>query len=73
MSIFDNKNVIEITKDDINDASLSSKCIEDNRQKRAFANVLGARLGIKFLHSIDIKADKVVDREITYNEYLGIE
>ena len=57
MSIFDNKNVIEITKDDINDASLSSKCIEDNRQKRAFANVLGARLGIKFLHSIDIKAD----------------
>ena len=22
---------------------------------------------------IDIKADKVVDREVTYNEYLGIE
>lgn len=57
MSIFDEKNVIEITKDDITDASLSSKNISDNEQKRAFANVLGARLGIKFLHSIDIKAD----------------
>ena len=22
---------------------------------------------------IDIKADKVIDREVTYNEYLGIE
>lgn len=57
MSIFDEENLIEITKDDITDATLSSSKIEDIYKKRAFANVLGARLGIKFLKSIGINAD----------------
>ena len=57
MNLFDNKNLIEITQDDINDAALSAKKVDSENQKRAIANVLGARLGIKFLKSIDIKAD----------------
>ena len=56
MSIFDDNNYIEITKDDINDASLSSNHLEESIKKRAFANVLGARLGIKFLKQLDINA-----------------
>ena len=57
MSIFDNDNLIEISKEDINDAALSCKDVEKSIKKRAFANILGARLGIKFLHDIGVKAN----------------
>lgn len=56
MSIFDENNYIEISSEDIKDASYSSAKIDDNIQNRAFANVLGARLGIKFLKSLNINA-----------------
>ncbi len=56
MSIFDENNYIEISSEDIKDASYSSAKIDDNIQSRAFANVLGARLGIKFLKSLNINA-----------------
>ncbi len=58
MSIFDeNNNYIEITKEDISDAAIACKDIDKAEKKRAFANVLGARLGIKFLHYIGTKAN----------------
>ena len=57
MSIFDNENLIEIKRDDINDASVSSNHLADDIKRRAFANVLGARLGIKFLAMLGAKAD----------------
>lgn len=58
MGIFDeNKNLIEITKDDMHDAIYSSAKLDEDIKKRAFANVLGARLGIKFLKSIGINAN----------------
>ena len=57
MNLFDNKNLIEITQDDILDATHSAKNLDTNEQNRAIANVLGARLGIKFLKTIDFKAD----------------
>lgn len=49
MSIFDEDNLIEITQEDIKDAANSAMYLDDRIKKRAFANVLGARLGIKFL------------------------
>ena len=57
MSIFDNENFIDITVDDLNDAAIIAKNVDDNIEKRAFANVLGARLGIKYLSSLGIKSD----------------
>ena len=58
MGIFDeNKNLIEITQDDMHDAIYSSAKLDEDIKKRAFANVLGARLGIKFLKSIGINAN----------------
>lgn len=58
MGIFDeNNNLIEISKDDMHDAMYSSAKLDEDIQKRAFANVLGARLGIKFLKTLNINAD----------------
>ncbi|MBR2526403.1 hypothetical protein IKE67_08060 [bacterium] len=57
MGIFDEENFIEITQDDLADASIVSKNADEKDQKRAFANVLGARLGIKYLNSLSIKSD----------------
>ena len=56
MSIFDDNNLIEITQEDIQDAAVSSNRFEERINKRAFANVLGARLGIKFLAKLKSKA-----------------
>lgn len=56
MGIFDDNNFIEITQDDIHDAVYSSSNLEDNIKQRAFANVLGGRLGIKYLKSIGFNA-----------------
>lgn len=57
MSIFDENNYIQITKEDISDALQSSNHLDSRIQKRAFANVLGARLGIKLLNTLEIKAN----------------
>lgn len=56
MGIFDDNKFIEITQDDIKDAMLSSKNLDDNIKQRAFANVIGGRLGIKYLKSIGFNA-----------------
>ena len=34
---------------------------------------INGKIDEKSVANIDIKADKVIDREVTYNEYLGIE
>ena len=60
------------TQDDINDAALSAKKVDSENQKRAIANVLGARLGIKFLKSIDIKADNLRDLQNKLIPILGV-
>lgn len=57
MSIFDDNNYIEITQEDISDALQSSNHLDSRIQKRAFANVLGARLGIKLFNTLEVKAD----------------
>ena len=57
MSIFDDNNYIEITQEDISDALQSSNHLDSRIQKRAFANVLGARLGIKLFNMLEVKAD----------------
>lgn len=52
MGIFDDNKFIEITQDDVKDAVLSSSNLDDSIKQRAFANVIGGRLGIKYLKSI---------------------
>ena len=60
MKLFEKKNFIKIEKEDLKDARLSSADFGDERiQKRAFANVLGARLAIKMLFSRKIEANNV--------------
>ncbi len=56
MGIFDDNKFIEITQDDIKDAVYSSSNLEENIKQRAFANVIGGRLGIKYLKSIGFNA-----------------
>lgn len=60
MRIFNKKNIIKIAEDDLNDAKLS--CIDFPDQdvaKRAFVDVLGARLAMKFLFSKKIEANNI--------------
>lgn len=60
MRIFNKKNIIKIAEDDLNDAKLSS--IDFSNQdiaKRAFVDVLGARLAMKFLFSKKIEANNI--------------
>lgn len=57
MGIFDRKDIIKIVDEDIKDASLSSSGFTDELiRKRAFADVLGARLAMKLLFSHKIEA-----------------
>ncbi len=56
MGIFDDNKFIEITQDDIKDAIYSSNSLDENIKQRAFANVIGGRLGIKYLKSIGFNA-----------------
>lgn len=56
MGIFDDNKFIEITQDDVKDAVYSSSNLEDRIKQRAFANVIGGRLGIKYLKSIGFNA-----------------
>ena len=52
MGIFDDNKFIEITQEDVKDAVYSSSNLDDRIKQRAFANVIGGRLGIKYLKSI---------------------
>lgn len=59
MKIFE-KNIIKVEKEDLQDARLSAIDFEDIRtKKRAFVNVLGARLAMKMLFSKKIEANNV--------------
>lgn len=60
MAFFDKKNIVKIEEDDISDAKLSSVDFKNESiKKRAFINVLGARLAIKMLFSKKIEANNV--------------
>ena len=56
MGIFDDNKFIEITQDDVKDAAYSSSNLEERIKQRAFANVIGGRLGIKYLKSMGFNA-----------------
>ncbi len=58
MSIL-NKNIVKITSEDLKDATLSSASFAGETKKRAFANILGARLAIKLLFSKKIEANNI--------------
>ena len=52
MKIFNKKNIVSIAEEDLNDANLS--CVDFKNEvtrKRAFIDVLGARLAMKYLFS----------------------
>src|SRR5574344_1944937 len=59
MGIFDKKNIIKIEKEDLQDAKLSTIEYDNATQKRAFINVLGARLAMKMLFEQKVDADNV--------------
>lgn len=60
MKIFEKKSVIKIDGDDIKDARLSSAGFTDSAtKKRAYMNVLGARLAMKMLFSQKIEANNL--------------
>lgn len=69
--IFDKKNVIKIDSDDIKDASLSSADFEsETDKKRAFVDVLGARLGMKMMFSQKLEANNLYSMYTIHN-FLG--
>lgn len=60
MRIFDKNNTIKISADDLKDAKLSSLDFSDEQtKKRAFVNVLGARLAMKFLFSQKLEVNNL--------------
>ena len=71
MGLFGNnnkKNIVKIAEDDLNDAKLSSIdfATEDVR-KRAFINILGARLAMKSLFSKKIEATNLYSLYTIHN------
>lgn len=73
MGIFEKKS-IKIEKEDLKDAKLSSVDFKDeNIKRRAFMNVLGARLAIKMLFSKKIKANNVYSLYTINNILKGID
>lgn len=60
MSIFDKKNIVKINDDDIKDANLSASGVQnESAYKRAFTNILAARLGMKLLFNNKIDANNL--------------
>lgn len=60
MRIFNKKDIIKIDEQDLKDAGLSSADFSnEQKRKRAFANVLAARLGMKFLFSQKLEANNL--------------
>jgi len=68
MKFFEKKSVIKIAEDDLKDAKLSSMDYsEDSVKKRAFIDVLGARLAMKFLFSQKIEANNIYSLYTIHN------
>lgn len=68
MGIFDKKNIIKIAEDDLQDAKLSSiDFADENTKKRAFIDVLGARLAMKLLFSKKIEAGNLYSMYTIHN------
>lgn len=68
MKLFEKKVTIKIEKEDLNDAKLSSMdFLDENTKKRAFINVLGARLAMKMLFSKKLHADNVYSLYTVHN------
>lgn len=68
MKVLDKKNTIAIDDEDLNDAKLSSADFEDETtRKRAFINVLGARMGMKYLFSKKIEANNIYSLYTIHN------
>lgn len=60
MKLFDKKSIIKILDEDLKDAQLSSMDFADDAtKKRAFINVLGARLAMKFLFTKKVEANNL--------------
>jgi len=68
MGIFNKKYIAKIAQDDLNDAKLSSAVFEDgNMRKKAFIDVLGARLTMKLLFSKKIEANNLYSLYTIHN------
>lgn len=68
MKIFEKKNSIQIEEEDLKDAKLSSADFDaENTKKRAFINVLGARLAIKHFFSQKIEANNLYSLYTIHN------
>lgn len=69
MKLIDKKNkIIKVEKDDLKDAKLSSLDFSDiETRKRAYANVLGARLAMKMLFSQKIEATNLYSLYTIHN------
>lgn len=60
MKIFEKKSAVKVDSEDIKDARLSSAdFVNENVKKRAYVNVLGARLAMKMLFSQKIEANNL--------------
>lgn len=68
MKLFEKKDNIQIEEDDLQDAKLSSIDFSDKTtKKRAFLNVLGARLAMKMLFSQKIEANNLYSLYTIHN------
>jgi len=68
MKFFEKKSVIKIAEDDLKDAKLSSMDYSDDSvKKRAFIDVLGARLAMKLLFSQKIEANNIYSLYTIHN------
>ena len=68
MGIFKKKYDVKIAQDDLNDAKLSSAVFEEeNVRKKAFIDVLGARLAMKLLFSKKIQATNLYSLYTIHN------
>ena len=68
MKIFEKKNIVKIEEADLKDAKLSSiDFADETTRKRAFINVLGARLAMKMLFSTKIEANNIYSLYTIHN------
>lgn len=68
MKFFEKKNIVKIEEEDLKDAKLSSMDFKDEvTKKRAFIDVLGTRLAMKFLFSKKINANNIYSLYTIHN------
>jgi len=68
MKFFEKKSVVKIAEEDLQDAKLSSiDFTEESVKKRAFVDVLGARLAMKLLFSQKIQANNIYSLYTIHN------